>query len=282
MVSPTWYFLPLRVLCRGLLWLYICHRISFSSERHHKHFRNISLFSPPDKNDSPRTEQGQQHRRVHPLDQHDPDLHHFTRIIAGDLNTTSALNKTADVIPGVIQRQRKDITFLWEHHHCVYFNQFLRDVWRHSYKTDKVDKTTWNCLREEKKKGLNLRHGAKQPAFSELCFVILSLIREMFLWQQVTLLARRQSCRDFFFFHFLINCLPLWQRSNNRKKKYLFTRQINTPRKILGWYNVLFKIWNPYLCSWRAETSSHKAEGNQSKGKVTNEISVTRVVHTSC
>ena len=111
-VSPTWSFLPWRVLCRGLLWLYICRRVFFSSERHHKHFRNISLFSPPHKNDSSKTERGQQHTRAHPLDQHDPDLHHLTRITAGDLNTTSALNTTADVIPGVIQRQRKDITFL--------------------------------------------------------------------------------------------------------------------------------------------------------------------------
>ena len=71
------------------------------------------LFSPPQKNDSSRTERGQQRTRAHPLYQCDPDIHpRLTRMTAGDLNTVFALNKTADAILGARQRHRKDITFL--------------------------------------------------------------------------------------------------------------------------------------------------------------------------
>lgn len=49
-----------------------------------------------------------------------------------------------------------------------------------------VDNARQNCLTGEKRKRLNHRHVAKEPALSELCFVITAEIREVFLWQQAT------------------------------------------------------------------------------------------------
>lgn len=81
-------------------------------------------------------------------------------------------------------------------------------------------------------------------------------------------LARGQSCRDFLFsFILYLIAYLLGKEANNLFFFFFFkhfvSRQMNTPRKILGWYTTLLKIWISYPCSWRPGTSSHKAEWNQ-------------------
>lgn len=140
--SPTWFFLPCRVFCRGF-WLHVSHGVSLSSERHHHCFRSISfVLSMPEERLLQDSTGPAAHVRPHPLYQCDPDIHpQLTPTTTGDLNTGFA-----DALLGVRQTLWKDGTFIWEYHR-VYFNQYFTDVLRHSCKTDMVDKAGWNCLR---------------------------------------------------------------------------------------------------------------------------------------
>lgn len=61
-VSLMWFFFSSSVFHCGLLWLCFWHGVSFffSSERYHRHFRNISFVFCTQKNDTSTTEWGQQ------------------------------------------------------------------------------------------------------------------------------------------------------------------------------------------------------------------------------
>lgn len=83
-----------------------------------------------------------------------------------------------------------------------------------------VDNAGWNCLREKKKKRLNLQRVAKKPALPELCFVI-SLIREMFLWQQVTRSGQKAIMQGSFSFIFYLIAYLFEKETNNNKKVFL-------------------------------------------------------------
>lgn len=176
--------------CRGLL--YFCHGVSFSSERHHKHFRNISfVFSTPEEwlfqdRTGPAAHESPSSIPVWPRyssSSHKDDCRRFKHCICLKQNCRcNSRSKT--------ETQKRHHISLREYHR-VYLNQSFTDALRHSSKTDRVDNTRWNCLWEERKKRLNLKHVAKQPALSDLCFIVLSLIREIFLGQQVTCSGQR-------------------------------------------------------------------------------------------
>lgn len=112
---------------------------------------------------------------------------------------------------------------------------------------------------------LNLRRVAKNPALTELCFVITSLIRDVsvaaghMFWPEGNHVG---------IFSFILYLIAYFFGKETIIKKSFLTRQINTPRKILGIY-MLFNIWIPSPCSWWPGTSSNKAEGDPQKGKET-------------
>lgn len=62
--------------------------------------------------------------------------------------------------------------------------------------------------------------------------------------------GQRQLCRDFFSFHFLANCLPLWQRSNNNNNKksiYLLDRSIPQGK---SWVDIMcFSRFEIHICA---------------------------------
>lgn len=80
---------------------------------------------------------------------------------------------------------------------------------RHSSKVDMVDNARQSCLVGKKKERLNHRHMAKEPALSELCFVIMSEIREVSMAAGHMFWPEGKHGGIFFPFHFTSNVLLL-------------------------------------------------------------------------
>lgn len=103
-----------------------------------------------------------------------------------------------------------------------------------------VDNARQNCLVGKKKERLNQRHVAKEPALSEVSFVIISEIREVSMAAGHMFWPEGKHRGIFFFFHFTSNILLFEKETIMRKSS--ITRQINNPRKTLSFYNMLYKI----------------------------------------
>lgn len=117
-------------------------------------------------------------------------------VSTGDLNATLARDKIANAIPfwkGVEAAESQCISFMLPVPVSVRTSQMFRDILTMLTWLTTLDGTVlWEANAKSQACG-------KEPALLKLCFVIVSEMREVFLWQQATCAGRRQSLGDFVF-----------------------------------------------------------------------------------